>query len=868
MGKTKIITVTGLKSAAVFTLALLLVLGGLLLLPVQAGAVTQAANNVATLDAALNNTSVDMIEITGDITLTDELQIDRELTIFGSTGTEVIYAPVSRHFKTSQNLTLQEIILDGGGTGGGVEVTNATLKLDKTVVQNCVSTSDASAVTVSNGMLNIENNSQLLYNSGLNGGAVYASGSAVTVKNSELSENEASKHGGAIYTDKTVAIVNAELWWNTAGESGGAVWAAGNVTVSSSLPISAIFAENNAQEHGGAVYTGRNITIGADSDFRENRAGGNGGAVWAGGNVISTGGFFDNNEANKEPTLPDTFGGGAIYTRTGNVDLSADTMVVSNHAQNGGGIFAGAGTVKIVQSVLVANMAERAGGAVYTADSTAVLNITDGYIDSNRAHSGGAIYASADVNISDTEIISNHAVDTNGTSTGMGGFLYTKESAVKVTGDFPIESNKSDGNGGAFCLESGSITIEDSQMCWLNEAQTGGVIYTDSGDVTIKNVLMEENSAYIEGGCIYTVSGTVAIEDSTFNLNIADNMGTNNEENNGGAVYMGEKASLDITGGSVFTNNTALHEGGAIYTENNTNFQNITTADDTEFDGNTANTLQEPSEFAASLSNIGFASVSSASLLTNPHPINNYDIRFGEVELVLDKDNHFAYFVGYTDGTIRPETDITRAETASIFFRLLSQDSRAAIWSKTNSFHDVESGKWYTNAVSTLANGKILNGYKDGTFRPEEKITRAEFATIAVLFESDMTVPATNTFSDISGHWAEKYIKIAAEKGYVSGYKDGTFRPNANITRAEVATMLNNVLNRHVESQADLLPGIVTFPDNIIGEWYYYNIIEATNSHYYDRKADGRNEAWTALRAVPDWALLNKPTASPGDITY
>jgi len=254
----------------------------------------------------------------------------------------------------------------------------------------------------------------------------------------------------------------------------------------------------------------------------------------------------------------------------------------------------------------------------------------------------------------------------------------------------------------------------------------------------------------------------------------------------------------------------------------------------------------------------------------------------------LDIVNHFAYIVGYGDGTVRPQNNITRAEAATIFFRLLTAESREEIWSKTNDFPDVATNSWYNNAVSTLAKGGVLLGYPDGTFRPNAEITRAEFAAIAVRFRYNgdlKTFPAgLQTFTDIGGHWAENYIKLACELGYVNGYSDGSFKPDAPITRAEVMTLLNNVLNRHVEADEDMIEGMKTWPDNPKGAWFYFAIQEATNSHYFERKPVKAGEAednkitenveygiyeiWTELRVNPDWSALEHPTSTPYDVRY
>jgi hypothetical protein len=166
----------------------------------------------------------------------------------------------------------------------------------------------------------------------------------------------------------------------------------------------------------------------------------------------------------------------------------------------------------------------------------------------------------------------------------------------------------------------------------------------------------------------------------------------------------------------------------------------------------------------------------------------------------------------------------------------------------------------------------MLTGYPDGSFRPPATTTRAEFAVIAVRFEFDGDVSTftlnQQSFSDIRGHWAEDFITMAYSLGYVNGFEDGTFRPHEPITRAQVTRLLNNVLERRVESEDDLVNGIRTWVDNPRSAWYYFDIIEATNSHYFSRKPDGITEIWSELRANPDWAVLQRPNSRPGDVVY
>ncbi len=211
----------------------------------------------------------------------------------------------------------------------------------------------------------------------------------------------------------------------------------------------------------------------------------------------------------------------------------------------------------------------------------------------------------------------------------------------------------------------------------------------------------------------------------------------------------------------------------------------------------------------------------------------------------LDYKNHHAYINGYVDNTVRPNGLLTREETAAVFYRLLDKVYREKIRTTSNSFSDISVNRWSNKHISTLANGNIIKGGPDGRFRPAAYITRAELATIASRFE-DLEDVSENKFSDIDGHWAEKYIKSAAAKGWIKGYPDGTFGPDKKITRAEFVTLVNNVLNRHVK-KADLLDGLQSYVDlNDEGKWYYTAMRIATNSYKYEDLGNGYQK-WLEL---------------------
>ena len=223
----------------------------------------------------------------------------------------------------------------------------------------------------------------------------------------------------------------------------------------------------------------------------------------------------------------------------------------------------------------------------------------------------------------------------------------------------------------------------------------------------------------------------------------------------------------------------------------------------------------------------------------------------------LNTDDHYAYVIGYPDGSVHPNGEITRAEVATIFFRLLRDSVRDANFTSYNAYTDVSADKWYNNPISTMSRLGIIKGYPDGTFRPNDPITRAEFAAIAARFDEHKAAKLAS-FTDIYGHWAVSEISLAYENGWIKGYNDGTFRPNRNITRAEAMALINRVLNRAPEKPSDLLNNMNKWTDNLdTTKWYYLDVQEATNSHDYTRKTNNY-EMWKKMLTDPNWAKYER----------
>ena len=239
---------------------------------------------------------------------------------------------------------------------------------------------------------------------------------------------------------------------------------------------------------------------------------------------------------------------------------------------------------------------------------------------------------------------------------------------------------------------------------------------------------------------------------------------------------------------------------------------------------------------------------SRSTAVQNAVTVRNYR---GTTPDLLNDSDHFAYVIGYKDGNVRPYGLISRAETTTIFFRLLKDSVRDGNLLTSNTYTDVADDYWANTAISTMTGLGIVQGRSTTTFDPKAPITRAQFAAICARFDTGKS-SGTQSFTDIKGHWAEKYIERAAELGWIKGFEDGTFRPDTYITRAQAMTMINRVLNRIPEEESDLLPGMNVWPDCNPGDWFYLAVQEATNSHDFEHKV-GNYETWTGMNKDPDW---------------
>ena len=617
-------------------------------------------------------------------------------------------------------------------------------------------------------------------------------------------------------------------------------------------------------------------------------------------------------------------GGGMYVGTTSNLTLRNSKLLNNDGATQGGAIVAySAGTIELDGVSISENKAQSGAGilALCTAVCNTDIRLLNGTaIDANTATGyGGGIYANAiakELNVT----VTNSSVSGNTAAGGAGIFTYKSGSAV-INVDLQSGAVMHDNNavvnmGGAiYAYNAANINIAANSAVYNNTAAGyGGGIYASASNINIAaNSEVYNNTAATAGDDLFFYSGTIftlpnAKDMSGDRILSSDNMEITGWYHDGWNKWNAAQGSYEQIG--CWTAETAdeyipvAKDSHAISLKAAHPLMYTLTYDVTGDlpEGYTApakQTLVKGSSYTvaevpASVS--GSKDGVNGTFSFNGWKKDDGTVLTGEQQLTADLtlhgvwsftkkssggggggshkptvtipddvptglngDDHFAYIVGYPNGNVEPNGNITRAEVATIFFRLLTEEVRTANSTQSNSLSDVTRGQWFNHAVSTLSSMGIVKGHNDGTFAPNAPITRAEFAAIAARFD-DKNTDTSSKFTDIASHWAKNEIGIAANKGWINGYPDDTFRPNQYITRAEAMTLVNRVLNRLPENSSDLLDSMIKWPDNSdASAWYYLAVQEATNSHAYsDKSKDDKYEKWTTIRETRDWTELEK----------
>ena len=647
-------------------------------------------------------------------------------------------------------------------------------------------------------------------NGEVGGGGIYALHADVSMQNVTVSENSvtgsSSDGGGILVRYGSLTMDGCHVEGNTAPDCGG-----GMLLRHSVLNAAKSFFENNTAKFGAGIYFGDTPNEAEEGCSGEHN------------HLITDSTISGNTVLDPENGI----GGGMYVGTTSNLTLRNSKLLNNDGATQGGAIVAySAGTIELDGVSISENKAQ--SGAGILALCTAVCN-------------------------TDIRLLNGTAIDAN-TATGYGGGIYAnaiaKELNVTVT-DSSVSGNTAAGGAGIFTYKSGSavinVDLQSGAVMHNNNAMTnmGGAIYAYND----ANINIAANSA-VYNNTAKTAGDDLLLNGATFTLPKASEMSGNkqfkiSDEENGTVTGWFYDGWFKWDPNAPSASGEAETKGAYVEAAR----WSMDKADEyTPVENDTVSIALKAATKKAPSPGGGGGGGSHKPTVTIPD----------DVPTGLNGKDHYAYVVGYPDGMVYPQKNITRAEVATIFFRLLTDETREANMTKSNSYNDMKDGAWYTCAVSTLSKMGIIKGYEDGSFKPDASISRAEFAAIAARFDPDGDkTPAT--FSDVSSHWAKDEISIAANHGWIKGYEDGSFKPDQKITRAETMTLVNRVLKRLPETKDDLHKDMKTWPDNQNeSAWFYLAVQEATNSHYQNLKKDGTHEKWESMRETRDWAALEK----------
>lgn len=841
----------------------------------------------AAIAAADGSESIVLLrDVTENITINKSLTLDlSKFTLTGDADAAVVTISGDKPQVTVQNGTVT-----GGRNpqnGGGFAIDNAVVQLeDLTITGN--------EAVGGNG------------NGEVGGGGIYASHADVSMRIVTVSENSvtgsSSDGGGILVRYGSLTMDGCHVERNTAPDCGG-----GMILRHSVLNAAKSFFENNTAKFGAGIYfgdtpneaeegcSGEHNHLITDSTISGNTVldpeNGIGGGMYVGttSNLTLRNSKLLNNDGA-------TQGGAIVAYSAGTIELDG-VSISENKAQSGAGILALCTAVcntdiRLLNGTAIdANTATGYGGGIYANAIAKELNVTvtNSSVSGNTAAGGAGIFTyksgSAVINV---DLQSGAVMHNNNAVTNMGGAIYAYNDAnINIAANSAVYNNTAAGYGGAIYASASNVNIAAKSAVYNNTAATAGddlffysgTIFTlpnakdMSGDRILSSDKLEITGWYHDGWNKLNAAQGSYEPIGRWTAETADEYVP--VENDSHAISLKAAHPLmytltyDVTGdlpegytapakqtlvkGSSYTvaDVPASVSGSKDGVNGTFSFNGWKKDDGTVLTGEqqlTADlTLHGVWTFTKKSSGGGGGGGSHKPTVTIPD----------DVPTGLNGDDHYAYIVGYPDSTVRPQNGITRAEVATIFFRLLTDETRNANSTKSNSYSDVAAGAWYNHAVSTLSAMGIVKGDSHGKFNPNAPITRAEFAAIAARFDDKANTTAVD-FSDIASHWAKDEISAAANNGWINGYTDGTFRPNNKITRAEAMTLVNRVLKRLPETAEDLHNDMIKWSDNSdTSAWYYLAVQEATNSHYYDIK-ENKYEKWSKLRETRDWTELEK----------
>lgn len=806
----------------------------------------------------------------------------------------------------SASLTLKNVVIDGAeysvaathaaetdsiikaASGGTIELKSGAILENNKAAQfgSGILASNGVKITMEDGAV-IRNNTNRNYE--LGGGILLGNGSTFTMNGGEISGNTANGGGGVAIIGSTMVMnggtISNNSTYKTSGQGsyGAGVYvadyanASGGDTLFTAQPASfemngGKITGNTALDYGGGVLTfpqrSQKITININNgEISGNKVTrGSGGAVAA---------FFGVTELNiKDGTLTENSAqnyGGGVYLNTDSAVTQTGGSIENNVAVEGGGVYGGTytmtgGVIKDNNNSLTdEERLWRDGDGVYVGtafnlgDAAEISTNNDVYLEEGLSVAKEGRYInviSSYTGASTAKPIQIHSEDV----TVEGAEIGTQLVRYTAVAGGEAAAAQADANGifvPSWKMQKG-LVIGQSKAA----GKTDWMTYVPSIRIQYQWVSTDNPSDvtppaddYIRTGTAYTAKAQEATHqgysfkgwftDDACTLSYTDGTVLNTDTTLYGKWEKIATPPSSGGGGSHVTKYYILHyesNGGTKY-------------EDEKYKKNTVVILDKIPKRVGYTFTGWYADKELTDKITSVKMTSDKTVYAGwkatDVPETLNSDNHFAYIVGYEDGLVRPNADITRAEVAAIFFRLLKDDVRDDNLTANSVFTDVAFGKWYNKSISTMAKIGIVKGRTANAFAPNAPITRAEFAAICSRFDRS-NVEIKSDFNDISGHWAEKEIRRAASLGWIKGYADGSFKPDQNITRAEAASMINRMLHRLPETADDLLDGMIQWPDNQPSDWYYINMQEATNSHDFKQKGE-INEYWTKLTENPNW---------------
>ncbi len=792
--------------------------------------------------------------------------------------------------------TIEKCGIDGGSVcfGGGVAVINGgEFTMSGGSIQDCFlktgyNFDDYSIAT------------NLFYNSGAGAGVFVSNGAVFKMTGGEIKNNTISAQNGSttsygvgggiavmansdsydIYDiTARVEITGGTIEGNKATLGGGGIAVCGMIPVADAI-------SNSYAPGGGSGTTTPGLFINGTKDpvqIKNNSAEG-----WkdysVGGGGILLYHLKDTNQASignaviSDNTVTNGPGGGIeslqLSSSFRNHLELADVVLTGNRAAKGGGIClyngTSAGTMKanVSNTVITENTATELGGGFFVeadsnaTDSTAVTFNESCAVYDNTADSGADDFyknGNSTVNALPTAAQMSAAAKNaviSGWYKDEEGNRYSKDNASEYT---PVDSTTDALQLKAVKAEQYTVKFDSQGGSTVSDQ-----IITSGGNVEKPTPPMYDGYEfagwYTDAACqtkydfTSPVTGDITLY-AKWNKNSGGGGGSTTTyyyfaiekvDAQDGHALNGAKFGLYLDGKQVATA-TSNRSGIALFRVSASDYRKINAKSELYYQELTA-----PEGYVVSGGKIDMEkddlTTNQAAAEKKAETVRNY--RGSTPDLLNDAD-HFAYVIGYKDGNVRPYGLISRAETTTIFFRLLKDSVRDGNLLTSNTYTDVADDYWANTAISTMTGLGIVQGRSADTFDPKAPITRAQFAAICARFDTGKS-SGTQTFTDIKGHWAEKYIERAAELGWIKGFEDGSFRPDTYITRAQTMTMINRVLNRIPEESSDLLAGMNTWPDCNPGDWFYLAVQEATNSHAFKHKA-GNYETWTGMNKNPDW---------------